>query len=74
MSALSDYLAHRKCRTNAGLVALMAYGGAAALLVVASFLPNPAVTVGLSLMYAGLGALHGAIEMKQCKQRANYGK
>jgi len=52
----------------------MAYGGAAALLVGASFYPNPAVIVALSLMYAGLGALLGAIEMKQCKQRVNHGK
>lgn len=67
-------MAHRKCRTNAGLIGLMAYGGAASLLVVASILPDPAVIVGLSLMYAGLGALLGALEMKQCKQRANNGE
>lgn len=70
---LFNYLAHRKCRTNAGQYSLMAYGAAAGVLAVAVFHGPPFIQIIMSLMYAGLGASLGALEMKQCK-RANHGK
>lgn len=65
---LSEYLAAEKIRTNAGILALMAYGAAAGLLASASF-THSLLLAGTALCYAGFGFLLGALEMHQCKNK-----
>ena len=66
---LSEYLAIKKDRTNAGLLALMAYGASAAFLAAASWPTSPENHVYTAFCYAGLGFLLGNLEIRQCKKK-----